>query len=636
MEISAGSREAMVAGSEVSATIERLRGVWEHAPFAVWIHVDLRIVYINPAGVRTLGAASAGDILGHSPTEFVIEQDVTEIRRRQRQTVEQGVTISEGILHFRRLDGSTFASHEFVWPIVVEGRRAVQASFSDVSMLTETQAALSNSESAQWQILESLPQLVWTTLPDGSHDYFNQRWYHYTGTKPGQTDGARWAELLHPDDAERTWECWRHSLKTGEDYKIEYRFRGADGMYRWFLGNAHALRDAEGKIIRWFGTLTDIDEQRRAEERMRESEARFRTATEAVSDIIWTNNAAGEMCGEQPDWQSFTGQSLAEYQGYGWTAAVHPDDAQPTVEAWHEAVRNKEMFVFEHHVRRHDGVWRLFSIRALPVLNEDGSIREWVGVHRDITERRAYLDEIQRLNGELEERVRQRTAEYEAANRELEAFSYSVSHDLRAPLRTIDGFSLALQEDAGPALSEECRSHIVRIRQGVQRMGGLIDALLQLSRVTRADLQREDVDMSRMAEELSEHLLRLYPGRRIELRIEPGLHAYADNRLMQVTLENFLDNALKFTSKRARAVIEFGARETERGREFFVRDNGAGFDMQYAHKLFNAFQRLHGDKDFPGSGIGLATAARVVRRHGGSLRAQGQLDGGAMFSFTLA
>ncbi len=622
-------------GQEISISEEQLHALWQHAPFAVWVHLDLRLIYINPFGVRTLGAKTAQEVLGRSPADFVTDEDRAEILRRQRQTVNRGATIREGILHFRRLDGSVFASHEFVWPIVVDGRRAVQASFSDVSMLTETQAALSNSLSTQWQIVESLPQLVWTTLPDGRHDYFNQRWYDYTGTRPGETDGSAWAELLHPDDFKRTWDHWLHCLETGEDYNIEYRLRGADGNYRWFIARAHPLRDADGAIARWFGTLTDIDKQRRSEERLRETEARFRTAAQAVSDILWTNNAIGEMWGEQPGWAAFTGQTPEEYQGYGWADAVLPEDAQPTIEAWNEAVQAREMFVFEHHVRRYDGVWRLFSIRALPVLDEQGNVREWVGVHRDITERRAYLDEIQRLNGELEERVRRRTAELEASNRELEAFSYSVSHDLRAPLRTIDGFSLALEEDAGPLLNEHCRDYVTRIRQGVQRMGGLIDSLLQLSRVTRAEIQREHLDMSHMAREIATHMLRLCPNRTVELSIEPGLHAYADSRLTQVALENLFGNAVKFTSKRDHARIEFGARRAQRRQEFFIRDNGAGFDMQYAGKLFNAFQRLHGDKDFPGSGIGLATVARVVRRHGGYVRAEGEPEGGATFSFTL-
>jgi signal transduction histidine kinase len=241
--------------------------------------------------------------------------------------------------------------------------------------------------------------------------------------------------------------------------------------------------------------------------------------------------------------------------------------------------------------------------------------------------------EVQTLNSELEERVRLRTFELEATNRELEAFSYSVSHDLRAPLRSVDGFSLALEEDFLEFLNDEGRDYIRRIRAGVQKMGQLIDSLLQLSRITRAEVTREDVNMSELAEDVARDLRAENAGRNITISVESGLVVNADPRLLRVALENLLGNAVKFTSKQAEARIALG--RSEATSEFYVRDNGAGFDMQYAGKLFNAFQRLHGDKDFKGSGIGLATVSRVIRRHQGKMRAEGVVDSGATFWFTL-
>lgn len=241
--------------------------------------------------------------------------------------------------------------------------------------------------------------------------------------------------------------------------------------------------------------------------------------------------------------------------------------------------------------------------------------------------------EVNELNATLELRVQQRTAELETINRELEAFSYSVSHDLRAPLRTVDGFSLALEEDYAEAVDAVGKDYIRRVRAGVQRMGQLIDALLQLSRITRADLERSDFDMTELAESIAAALKQENPERDMEFLIQPGLSANGDPRLIRVALENLLGNAVKFTSKRPDAVIEFGWDEQESA--WFVRDNGAGFDMHYADRLFNAFHRLHGDKDFKGSGIGLATVARVIRRHHGTIWAKGEVDKGATFWFTL-
>jgi signal transduction histidine kinase len=242
-------------------------------------------------------------------------------------------------------------------------------------------------------------------------------------------------------------------------------------------------------------------------------------------------------------------------------------------------------------------------------------------------------EEVLVLNAELEQRVQDRTAELESTNRELEAFSYSVSHDLRAPLRTIDGFSLALMEDYSDVVDETGRDYIRRVRTGVQRMGQLIDVLLQLSRITRAELVRETIAPAEIAESVISALKEENPGRNITFTVTAGPMVQADPKLVQVALENLLGNAVKFTSRREHAEISFGW-DAEKN-AWRVQDNGAGFDMHYADKLFNAFNRLHGDKDFKGSGIGLATVARVVRRHHGRIWADSTVDHGATFWFTL-
>ncbi|MBS1804950.1 MAG: CHASE3 domain-containing protein [Acidobacteria bacterium] len=241
--------------------------------------------------------------------------------------------------------------------------------------------------------------------------------------------------------------------------------------------------------------------------------------------------------------------------------------------------------------------------------------------------------EIRELNETLERRVNQRTSELEATNRELEAFSYSVSHDLRAPLRTVDGFSLALEEDYAEAVDENGKDYIRRIRAGVQRMGQLIDALLQLSRITRGEVESSEFDLSGLADSVASTLVQENPDRSIEFRIEPGLNAIGDQRLIRVALENLFGNSVKFTSRIPSAVIEFG-RDLEQN-AYFVRDNGAGFDMAYADRLFSAFHRLHGDKDFKGSGIGLATVSRIVHRHHGKIWATSEVNNGATFFFSL-
>jgi signal transduction histidine kinase len=244
--------------------------------------------------------------------------------------------------------------------------------------------------------------------------------------------------------------------------------------------------------------------------------------------------------------------------------------------------------------------------------------------------------ELAELNSDLEGRVRRRTAELEASNRELETFSYSVSHDLRSPLRAIDGFSSALLEDYWDKLDDEGRDDLRRVRDNATRMGELIDSLLSLSRLSRQEMSLADVDLSAAASAAADQLRHLDPHRNVSFTIQPGLVARGDPALLRNVLDNLLGNAWKFTSKHESASIEFGARDIDGETAYFVKDDGAGFDMAYVGKLFGAFQRVHGQTEFPGIGIGLATTARIIRRHGGRIWAEGEPERGATFWFTLA
>jgi light-regulated signal transduction histidine kinase (bacteriophytochrome) len=262
--------------------------------------------------------------------------------------------------------------------------------------------------------------------------------------------------------------------------------------------------------------------------------------------------------------------------------------------------------------------------------------RAMLNILEDFDEQKASVEQVNReMAVEIVERRRAEQA-LEVANKELEAFSYSVSHDLRAPLRAIDGFSLALLEDYGDRLDEDARGYLERVRAGTQRMGRLIDDLLGLSRVARVELRRERVNLSALAESVVEEIRRSEPERDVVIDVEQGLGAVGDPHLLRIVLTNLLGNSWKFTAHAPRPRIEFGAAsEGMSEREYFVRDNGAGFDMAYAGKLFGAFQRLHTQGEYPGTGIGLATVQRIVHRHGGRVYANAAPGEGATFFFTL-
>lgn len=380
----------------------------------------------------------------------------------------------------------------------------------------------------------------------------------------------------------------------------------------------------------------EIEQHNIAEEALRTSEHRHKTLINALSSVIWQADNNGHFVDKQPQWQHYTGQSSEEHTGRGWLHAFHEDD-RPSLSAywenvtiannshrlqlrlWHAPTQNY------HHVNLH----------AVPLKDEHGVTLEWIGVIDDIHEQWQSNQEIKRLNAELEYRVVKRTAELENANKELEAFSYSVSHDLRAPLRSIDGFSQALLEDYHTLLDDTGRDYLNRVRIAAQRMGLLIDDLLKLSRVSRAEMDYRKLNLSDIAHIIVSELQDNDPEHQVSVSITPDISAQGDSQLLQIALENLLNNAWKYSHKKTTAKIEFGIDDHNGTPRYYVKDNGAGFDMAQAGRLFGAFQRLHDARDFSGTGVGLATVQRIVHRHGGDIWADAEINKGAVFYFTL-
>lgn len=780
--------------------------------------------------------------------------------------------------------------------------------------------ALRESEAQFRTFADAIPTLCWMANADGWIFWYNKRWYEYTGTTPEQMEGWGWQSVHDPEALPEVMERWKASLATEQPFDMTFPLRGADGVFRPFLTRVIPVRDQDGKIVRWFGTNTDITEQKRsedeledlvnertaelaaknaqladeitereqaeealrlagiynrslieasldplvtigpdgkvtdvnaateaitgylrnsligtdfsdyftdpdmaragyqqvfregavrdyplevrhkdghttpvlynasvykdgsgniigvfaaarditgqkrAEQAVRKSEERYRSLIIATAQIVWTTDANGQVLEDMPSWREYTGQSYDEIKGSGWALALHPDDRARTIEVWARAVENRSLYETEYRMRRSDGEYRLVVARGAPIIEADGSIREWVGtctditekkraeealreseekfrllvdsaqdyaiimldidgrvaswnegaqrmklytapeiigkhfscfyskddvqigkperelkiasetgrfedeglrvrkdgshfqanvvinairdksgklrgfskITRDITEQKRAEDEIRKLNEELEQRVAERTTELLAVNKELEAFTYSVSHDLRAPLRHIHGFVDLLVQNSSQNLDDKGKRYLTTISKAASQMGNLVDDLLTFSRMGRTELKGNFVDLENMVYGVINEMKPELKERDIEWKVGYLAPVYGDASLLRLVMVNLLSNAVKFTRQRDKAVIEIDSYADSSGEHVVcVRDNGVGFDMRYVGKLFGVFQRLHSMEEFEGTGIGLANIRRIISRHGGRTWAEGELGKGAAFYFSL-
>jgi PAS domain S-box-containing protein len=417
-----------------------------------------------------------------------------------------------------------------------------------------------------------------------------------------------------------------------KDYPVDLRRK--DGGIIHVLITSALRYDAQGKAIALMGTIKDITERKRTEAALHETERQLTTLVDNLPDCIsrfdsdcrhtFVNNSVTKVFSATRDY--FIGRALSECGAPGENSLLERKVRQ----VFEEGTLNSMEIEWQTSAGA-----RYFDITHIPERDQYGRVVSVLGIAHDITERKKAEEELKKYREHLEELVHERTIKLEATNKELEAFSYSASHDLRAPLRTIDGFSQALLEDFADKLNTQGKDYLTRIRKATRLMAELIEDMLKLSRITRTDMDIVNVDISQIARSVINELEKSQPERKINIKIADGLEVLADPRLMRIVLENLLGNAWKFTEKNIHAEIELGITTKDGGKAFFIRDNGVGFDMDYADKLFAPFQRLHNAEEYPGTGVGLATVQRIINRHGGKTWAEGKTGEGATFYFSL-
>ncbi len=601
---------------------------------------DDAIIGKDLSGVVTSWNAGAENIFGYSAQEMIGQPIVRLIplERQQEETeILSQIRLGRSVRHFETvrmgkrgnlIDVSVAVSAIKDSAGIIIGASKVAR---DISGRKRAEAAMRSSEERYRTLFAYAPDGIVIADPESHYIDANASVCRMLGYTRDELIGMHASDIVIQSEIQHI-EPALSAINVRSDYHREWTFRRKDGSV--FEAEVIATKMPDGNLL---GMIRDITERRRAELDVRESKARLNFALETIQIGQWELDLVDHTAHRTLEHDRIFGYSSLQPS---WTFEmflehVLPEDRSEVEQKFRESIAAHAKWSFECRIRRVDGEVRWIWAAGTHQANKEGKMIRMVGIVQDITERKMAENTIRLLNNELEQRVLDRTAQLEEANRELEAFSYSVSHDLRAPLRAVDGFSQAVVEDFGPQLPEEGRRQLQTIRHAAQRMGELIDDLLTFSRLSRQPLKKQTVNTEELVHAALAEVGAQGEGRKVQIKFGDLPPCEGDRSLLKQVWINLLSNAFKYSRKRAEAIIEIGCTDQNGEKVYFVRDNGSGFDMRYADKLFRVFQRLHRAEEFEGTGVGLAIVQRIVHRHGGRVWVDAAVDRGAAFYFTL-
>ncbi len=635
-ELKKETQEHKITMEELRESEERFRSAFDYSvvPMAM-TSVDGRIMRVNPAFSTMLGY-SESELAGMHYRKITHPDDIAENEaglapvmigeKRSFRMKKRYVRKGGGIVWADMSTSSVRDSREKPLYIITHAQEITKPQKAGREIPGTVPDRL---VSEGWLSLaqEAAKAGTWEWDVQTNHSIWSDELWKLFGLEPGSFEPSyeKWLQTVHPDDRQGADRIVQEAA-AGTELNAEWRVIDRNGAVRWLLARGRPLADSGGKLARYIGIVMDITDRKRAEEELKKNESWFRAIFEqAPVGIALTETPSGNFLAVNPKLCEIMGRSEEELRKLNFQSVTHPDDLPVSEENMKRLLegRVRSYNLEKRYIRPNRSiVWVNLTVVAAwgvgeaPILN--------IGLVEDITDRKRAQEELSRRSTQLEE-----------VNRELEAFTYSVSHDLQTPIRAMDGFIKIIQKEYGESIDDKFKERLNVVRDNAKTMTDIVHALLKLSRIGRKEMSSSMVDMKDIFEKAWNETKSAHPQRAIKFTLEDLPPAYGDRDLMRQAVSNLLANAAKFTVQRKKAVVHVGSFTEHGDPVYFVRDNGAGFDMAFSGKLFQAFQRLHSRSEYEGTGIGLSIVQRIVHRHGGKIWAAGKVGKGANFFFSL-